>query len=614
MAGPRRTFFPLVAWVLFVLVAHNSALVAEANMFARTLAKLRYDLVSVANSPTTAQNAEVVQAGKDIPVGMIAATAAIAKDGVSGILFDMGYACEPGMGNTTLQPPDFAGLSKVALVRRGNCNFRTKIINAAQQGALAALIYNNPSDTSLNHATAAVEGAEDTLSIPAVLMAYLDGTVLLDNLEQTKQTNTSNQIHHNRVRVTLTSQEIIPEVWEFILIVVVVLLGVSFTVSVILHCRLYALRQRVRMDMIARGADIMPNGTLRMRRMTMKKTNLDAFPVRIYSENNNSASSTADNRDEGSASRSTTKVAASEESTSNSACAANVAPSSKILPPLQPISPDKNGSSSATSVPLERPPSRANSIAAKSIRSVRSSRSVRSARAIEAATALNASSTTNTGLQQTTVNIPASSALSGLDDDHNMCSICLDDFADGDELRTLPCHHEFHCECIDPWLTSKSSTCPLCKYDCLPPTEEELEGRGEDRHVIIPNDRFIEFVMGPDWVRARTMHNHHVVTYWDRMGQFVVRLSDRVRGRRRPPQQQSPPNNGGENSNEGQRVDGDNNNTSSSTLQPTQVHSRREDNQIDQDEQVQLQVITTTDSAPTTPQTAPEITNSDADP
>ncbi|KAI9225837.1 MAG: hypothetical protein DHS80DRAFT_33322 [Piptocephalis tieghemiana] len=45
------------------------------------------------------------------------------------------------------------------------------------------------------------------------------------------------------------------------------------------------------------------------------------------------------------------------------------------------------------------------------------------------------------------------------------CSVCLDDFLVGDELRLLPCGHRFHSMCIDPWLLNKSSCCPLCKRD-----------------------------------------------------------------------------------------------------------------------------------------------------
>lgn len=45
------------------------------------------------------------------------------------------------------------------------------------------------------------------------------------------------------------------------------------------------------------------------------------------------------------------------------------------------------------------------------------------------------------------------------------CSVCFAGYAIGDELRTLPCMHAFHAECIDRWLTSgreAASTCPVC--------------------------------------------------------------------------------------------------------------------------------------------------------
>jgi Ring finger domain len=44
------------------------------------------------------------------------------------------------------------------------------------------------------------------------------------------------------------------------------------------------------------------------------------------------------------------------------------------------------------------------------------------------------------------------------------CSICLASYESSDILRTLPCCHKFHRDCIDQWM-SQSTYCPMCK--CL---------------------------------------------------------------------------------------------------------------------------------------------------
>lgn len=49
------------------------------------------------------------------------------------------------------------------------------------------------------------------------------------------------------------------------------------------------------------------------------------------------------------------------------------------------------------------------------------------------------------------------------------CPICLDDFEPNEtQVRELPCRHIFHPDCIDTFLLSNSSLCPMCKKSVLP--------------------------------------------------------------------------------------------------------------------------------------------------
>ncbi|CAI7833685.1 unnamed protein product [Closterium sp. NIES-54] len=50
------------------------------------------------------------------------------------------------------------------------------------------------------------------------------------------------------------------------------------------------------------------------------------------------------------------------------------------------------------------------------------------------------------------------------------CAVCLGDYDEGERIKLLPpCGHRFHADCIDLWLSSKS-TCPICRKDLRPAT------------------------------------------------------------------------------------------------------------------------------------------------
>ncbi|GFP93578.1 E3 ubiquitin-protein ligase sdir1 [Phtheirospermum japonicum] len=62
--------------------------------------------------------------------------------------------------------------------------------------------------------------------------------------------------------------------------------------------------------------------------------------------------------------------------------------------------------------------------------------------------------------KQDPVNAQARSKTS---DDDLTCSVCLEQVNDGELIRSLPCLHQFHVNCIDPWLRQQG-TCPVCKF------------------------------------------------------------------------------------------------------------------------------------------------------
>uniref|UniRef100_A0A1D1YRT3 E3 ubiquitin-protein ligase RNF167 n=1 Tax=Anthurium amnicola TaxID=1678845 RepID=A0A1D1YRT3_9ARAE len=52
------------------------------------------------------------------------------------------------------------------------------------------------------------------------------------------------------------------------------------------------------------------------------------------------------------------------------------------------------------------------------------------------------------------------------------CAICLEDYNVGEKLRILPCRHKFHAYCVDAWLTTWRTFCPVCKRDASTSTAD----------------------------------------------------------------------------------------------------------------------------------------------
>ncbi|PYH40581.1 PA and RING finger domain protein [Aspergillus saccharolyticus JOP 1030-1] len=61
------------------------------------------------------------------------------------------------------------------------------------------------------------------------------------------------------------------------------------------------------------------------------------------------------------------------------------------------------------------------------------------------------------------------------------CVVCLEEYVDGESrVMSLPCGHEFHAECITPWLTTRRRTCPICKGDVVRSMAQSKVGDARD--------------------------------------------------------------------------------------------------------------------------------------
>ncbi|KAI7863567.1 hypothetical protein BDF14DRAFT_1842250 [Spinellus fusiger] len=292
--------------------------------------------------------------------------------GLLGILYDRGYSCEAYPTNIPV-PTFIPNVPTIALIQRGQCTFASKILLAQQQGALAAIIYDNTTslDTYNEEATMLIPFGSGIV-IPAYYVDNRTGRDLYRRLVEATNTptmtvdNTTLTLSVRLLLLPSTSKG--PNPWELTLIIVVALLATSFFASVGMHWYLWHRRQtqQQRVEQVM----TMPLNILPMGKQLLLVSQLREFSVRVVGQ--------------------------------------------------------ERPSSSQTTEPQE----------------------------------------THSGQEE-----------------QPMCVICLEVIEPGNSVRQLPCLHEYHCHCIDPWLISKSAECPLCKYNCAsnfkpivvePDTESEL--------------------------------------------------------------------------------------------------------------------------------------------
>ena len=99
------------------------------------------------------------------------------------------------------------------------------------------------------------------------------------------------------------------------------------------------------------------------------------------------------------------------------------------------------------------------------------------------------------------------------------CVVCLEEYVDGESrVMSLPCGHEFHADCITPWLVNRRRTCPICKGDVVRSLakgssrndQEDREDREEtsddvqDRAAVTRNDSLSAAIPVPSPTRVES--------------------------------------------------------------------------------------------------------------
>jgi len=94
-------------------------------------------------------------------------------------------------------------------------------------------------------------------------------------------------------------------------------------------------------------------------------------------------------------------------------------------------------------------------------------------------------------------------------DGDGSCSVCLQAFCGGEDLKRLPCLHAFHTHCIDEWLAAQPS-CPTCRT--------QLDGAGQfvadgSAAVVTGGERSTAVIargdVSPGWARAVLAQQSH---------------------------------------------------------------------------------------------------------
>jgi hypothetical protein len=90
------------------------------------------------------------------------------------------------------------------------------------------------------------------------------------------------------------------------------------------------------------------------------------------------------------------------------------------------------------------------------------------------------------------------------------CAICLSEFAKGDRVRELPCHHIFHLDEVDTWLINRKKLCPVCKADVTQPWQLSITKKTSNTASSVDANRPpTPIIPSPPTERTPLIHDRH---------------------------------------------------------------------------------------------------------
>ena len=223
----------------------------------------------------------------------------------------------------------------------------------------------------------------------------------------------------------------LPSLWNFLLIVLGVLLFFVAVVSLAMHWFQRRRRNNLQRRIDSGEVDLAELGIVK--RLTVPREMLDKFPLQLYNSNEKTVS------------RPLPPDKESRESTTDLDPVRDDEKKALEVSPLSRRSSDTTDLYASTSFSLYPP----------------------------IYTLTNPSSAKPSACDGVDVPLairPASSAAANLSRfAQPTCAICLDDFIPSQSsIRILPCHHIFHPDCVDDFLLKTSALCPMCKTSVLP--------------------------------------------------------------------------------------------------------------------------------------------------